>query len=48
MDGLRTGVQFCDGVETLLSSTAHVALYYGVEQIKKCDMDSVYMRQERG
>ena len=48
MDGLRTGVQFCDGVETLLSSTAHVALYYGVEQTKKRDKDSVYKRQESG
>jgi hypothetical protein len=39
---------FVTGVGTLLSSTALKNLYYGVEQRKKCDMDSVYNREERG
>jgi len=31
-----------------VSSTANITVYYGVKQIKKCDMYSVYNRQERG
>ena len=48
MDDLRIGVGFCEGVETLLSSTALVFLYYCVEPNKKWDMDSVCSRKERG
>jgi hypothetical protein len=44
----RIGVDFCDGVETLLSSTTINTLYYGVEQIKIWDMYIVYNWQERG
>jgi hypothetical protein len=48
VDDLRTGVGFCVGVESLLSSTALITLYYIVEKIKKLDMDSENTRMERG
>jgi len=34
LDGLRTGVGFCERVEKLLSSISPIALNYGVEQIR--------------
>ena len=48
MNDLRTIFGFCDGVGILLSSTALNILYYGVEQNKGWDMDSVYNMLERG
>ena len=35
-------------VENLLSSTAIITNYYGVEQIKKFNMDSIYITGSRG
>ena len=32
----------------VFSSTAFLTVYYRVEQIRKCDMDSVYNRQQSG
>jgi len=38
---IQNGADFCDGVETLLSSTTLITLYYVFEQNIDCDIDGV-------
>jgi len=42
----RIGVGFCEGMESLLSSTVLITIYYGFEPNTECDEDVGYNQEK--